>query len=199
MDSQTTAGGRQEVRLAPARAVVVGEIVALVAGIALIAITAGSARWWPAWLAVIAVMSVVSDLTGVESGVAKLKVSGSFLGIVLAAVLLGGGPAAFVGILTISIGWFRFREAPHYLLNNVVAFTWFPLISGLAFHAAVNGLHIGTETAPYYLLVFAAFALALSLNFLGVAAFQCHLDRSPLLNKTREALMPVLSAELFSV
>ncbi|MFL5824156.1 MAG: diguanylate cyclase domain-containing protein, partial [Solirubrobacteraceae bacterium] len=194
-EPKTVRGGQPRER--PAAFVIAAQFTALVAAVAVIAATAGNYRWTAAPLVVIAAMAVISDLTCVEVS-SKLKLSGSFLGIILAAVLLGGGPAALIGILTISLGWFRWRESRHYLLNNLVTFAWFPLISGLFFHAAVSALHTGPGAGAYYLLVFAAFTLALALNFLGVARFQSHLDRSSLAHKTREALMPVLSAELFS-
>jgi diguanylate cyclase (GGDEF)-like protein len=192
-----TIGPEAQTRDRPAAAVVIAQVLALIAAAALITTTAGNYIWDGGEFAVIAAMAVISDLTCVEVS-SKLKLSGSFLGIMLAAVLLGGGPAALIGVLTISTGWFRWRESRHYLLNNLVTFAWFPLLSGLFFHAAVRVLHTGSGAAGFYLLVFATFVLALALNFLGVAEFQSHLDRSSLLTKAREALVPLLSAELFS-
>jgi diguanylate cyclase (GGDEF)-like protein len=189
--------GEAQVRDRPARAVVAAQCFALIAAAVLITLTAGNYTWDFGDFAVIAAMAVISDLTCVEVS-SKLKLSGSFLGIMLAAVLLGGGPAALIGVLTISTGWFRWREARHYFLNNLVTFVWFPLLSGLFFHAAVHVLHTSSGAAGFYLLVFATFVLALALNFVGVAEFQSHLDRSSLLTKAREALVPLLSAELFS-
>jgi diguanylate cyclase (GGDEF)-like protein len=189
--------GEAATRDRPAAVVVAAQCAGLIAACALIALTAGNYTWTAGPLAVIAAMAVISDLTCVEVS-SKLKLSGSFLGIMLAAVLLGGGPAALIGVLTISTGWFRWRESRHYLLNNLVTFAWFPLLSGLFFHAAVHLLHTSPGAGGYYLLVFATFVLALALNFLGVAEFQSHLDRSSLRNKAREALVPLLSAELFS-
>jgi diguanylate cyclase (GGDEF)-like protein len=178
--------------------IVIVQLLAL-AGAATVAIlTAGSARWSLAPLAVIAVLTVVSDLTSVETGSSKLRVSGSFLGIMLAAVLLGGGPAALVGVASIAIGSLRWREAPHYFRNNLVTYAWFPLIGGLFFHAAIGVAHVGAHEIGYYLLVFTAFVVALAVNFLMVASYQCHIDGSSLAEKTREALAPLLSAELFS-
>ena len=46
--------------------------------------------------------------------------------------------------------------------------------------------------------MFVAFVVALGVNFLGVAGYQCYLDGSSLTQKGREALVPVLAAELFS-
>ena len=67
---------------------------------------------------------------------AGAKISGSFLALVLAMVFLGGTPAAVIGVVTITVGWLRWRDNPHDLLNNLVAYAWFPLVGGLAFAAA---------------------------------------------------------------
>jgi diguanylate cyclase (GGDEF)-like protein len=167
------------------------------AGVA-IALTSG-ADHWDAWsLMLLAVFTVASDLMYVETDSSKLKVSGSFLGLILAAVLLGGGPAACIGVLTIAIGWVRSREAPHYFRNNLVTYAWFPLAAALFFHAAADLAHVGPHQLGYYLLVFAAFVVALSLNFVMIAGYQCHLDGGSLAQKAREALRPILASELFS-
>jgi diguanylate cyclase (GGDEF)-like protein len=170
---------------------------ALAAAAALVVITAPSARWDPGELAIIATFAVMSDLTNVEI-TTKLRVSGSFLGLMLAAVLLGGGPAALVGVLTIAVGWLRSREAPHYLRNNLVTYAWFPLCTGLLFHSLINAAHLGPRALGYYLLVFAAFAFAMVLNFVAIAGYQCHLDGTSLLAKVREALAPIVASQLFS-
>jgi diguanylate cyclase (GGDEF)-like protein len=173
-----------------------GVILGVAAIVVLVA--AGSAKWDLKLLGVVAALTIASDLTFVDLGSAKMKVSGSFLGLILAAVLLGGAPAAIVGVLTIAIGWLRSREAPHVLINNFATYAWFPLIAGLFFHAAVSVAHVGPQAFGYYLVVFATFVLALAINFFGIAAFKCHLDGSPLTQKMREALAPLLPAELFS-
>jgi hypothetical protein len=49
------------------------------------------------------------------------------------------------------------------------------------------------------LAVFPAFVCALAVNFVGVAGYQCWLDRASLAQKAREAVVPVLSAELFAI
>ena len=78
------------------------------------------------------------------------------------------------------IGWFRWREAGHYLRNNVVAYAWFPLLGGLFFHLTTSVAHVDSSDLNYYLLVFAAFLVALVLNFVMVVGYQCWLDRSSL-------------------
>ena len=161
-------------------------------------LTAGTARWSLSPLLVIAALTVVSDLTSVDTGSAKLKISGSFLGLMLASVLLGGAPAAVIGVLSILVGWLRWREAGHYLLNNLATYAWFPLIGGLFFHATTRLAHVGSGDLNYYLLVFVAFLVALILNFGLVAGYQCWLDGSSLAQKAAEALVPVLPSQLFS-
>ena len=116
--------------------------------------------------------SVVSDVTASDTS-SSVKISGSFLSLVLAMVFLGGPPAAVIGVVTIAVGWFRWRDEPHFLLNNLVAYAWFPLAGGLAFDAAHGRDRRGPRTAVFYLLVFGTFMVALAVNFLIIAAAPC--------------------------
>src|SRR5437588_7822051 len=96
-------------------------------------------RWNSSLLIAIALLAVVSDLTSltsIDTDAGKLRVSGTLLGVMLAAVLLGGGPAAIIGMLAVGIGWFRSREALSGLAGNLVIYAWFPLLSGAFFHGA---------------------------------------------------------------
>jgi diguanylate cyclase (GGDEF)-like protein len=169
----------------------------VVAGLT-VAATAGGDQWRPWPLIALAAFTVASDLMFVETDSRKLKVSGSFLGLILAAVLLGGGPAALIGVLTIAIGWVRSRESQHYLRNNLLTYAWFPLAAALFFHAATGVAHVGPRQLSYYLLVFATFVVALTINFVMIAGYQCYLDGDSLAQKAREALRPILASELFS-
>jgi diguanylate cyclase (GGDEF)-like protein len=175
-----------------------GQMLALIAAGVTAVLTSSSDHWrvWP--LLLIATFAVVSDLTAVHTDSRKVWVSGSFLGIVLAAVLLGGGPAALVGVLAIAIGWLHSREPGHEFRNNLVTFAWFPLITGLFFHGVVGLAHVGPHGLGYYLLVFAAFLVALGLNFFAIAWYQCYREGSSIAGKIRDVLVPVLPAELFS-
>src|SRR5437588_5542551 len=81
---------------------------------------------WDHWTLVpvfaIVVLAVVSDLTAVQPGPSRMEISGALLGLMLAAVLLGPGPAALIGMLTIAIGWFRAREPLGAFVANVVTY-----------------------------------------------------------------------------
>jgi diguanylate cyclase (GGDEF)-like protein len=181
-----------------------GPGIALIHGLAMVsaggvvALTGGWNRWSVVPMVVIGAFAVGSDLTSVHSDSSKIKFSGTLLTTVLASVRYGGAPAAVIGLLAIAVGWFRWREAPHYLRNNLVTYAWFPLASGLFFGAATRLLHVGPHDAGYYFLVLPTFGVALIVNFLGVAGYQCYLDRVSLSHKLREVAGPVLAAELFS-
>jgi diguanylate cyclase (GGDEF)-like protein len=174
------------------------QLLLLPAAAALVLFTPRESHWQLAPLLVIAIFTVVSDLTAVSLGSFRGWISGSFLGIVLAAILLGGGPAAVVGVLTILVGWLHSREPIRQFLNNLVCFAWFPLVTGLAFSACCSDLSIGPYALRYYPLVFAAFMLALALNFACFAASQKRLDACSFAERVRDVLVPVLPAELFS-
>ncbi len=173
------------------------QIAAFFSAVVASALTSRSATWNLTWLGLIGGFTLLCELTMIEVG-PKLHISGSFLGIVLAAVTLGGAPASALGVLSIAVGWLRLREAGHYLRNNLVTFAVFPLLTGIAFHAWRAATGVGPSDAGFYLLVFAAFALGLTLNFVGIASYQCFLDRTSLVDKAGQALVPLLSAELFS-
>ncbi|HMI80227.1 MAG TPA: HD-GYP domain-containing protein [Solirubrobacterales bacterium] len=139
--------------------------------------------------------SVFSDLTAIST-TSKVKISGSFLALVLAMVFLGGSPAALIGVLTILAGWFRWRDEGHYLLNNILTYATFPLVSGIAFHEFVEAAQVTMDEAGFYALIFAVFLLALAINFTMIASYSCYLDRSSFFAKVRTALIPLLPSEL---
>jgi diguanylate cyclase (GGDEF)-like protein len=180
------------------RRVVPLHVLALAGAAGLIWFGRGADHWRLIPLAIIASLATLSDLTAVDLGDVRQKISGCNHGIMVAAVLLGGGPAAAVGAATILLGWFKWREAPHYLRNNLVVFICFPLISGRLFHLAASAIGAGPRSVAFYLLVFASFLLSLVLNFVLISAYQSYLDGVSVMQRLRETLLPLLSAELFS-
>ena len=171
----------------------------MVASLALVAAAAvwraPSANWNLPLLCILLGFSVFSDLTAIST-TSKVKISGSFLALVLAMVFLGGTPAAAIGVLTILAGWLRWRDAGHYLLNNVLTYATFPLVSGIAFHEIVDSGGVAESDASFYALIFAVFLVALAINFTMIASYSCYLDRSSFFVKVRTALFPLLPSEL---
>src|SRR3954470_10383588 len=143
-------------------------IATMVAGLVLVTAvglwSTASATWDLPLFCILLGFSVFSDLTAIST-TSKVKISGSFLALVLAMVFLGGAPAALIGVLTILAGWLRWRDAGHYLLNNVLTYATFPLISGIAFHEIVDNAGIAQSDASFYALIFAVFLVALAINF----------------------------------
>jgi diguanylate cyclase (GGDEF)-like protein len=185
-------------RRTPTLAVAVVHACVLAAAAGLIVATSDWYRWnlWP--LAVITVFTITSELASIETGPTALRVSGSGLGLILAAVLLGGGPAAIVGVVTIGVSWFAIREPPHQLRNNLATFAWYPLIAGLFFRGTTELAEVGPRSVGFYLIIFATYLTAVCVNFISVAGYTAYMKRESLVQKIRQAVIPLMSAQLFS-
>jgi putative nucleotidyltransferase with HDIG domain len=149
-------------------------------------------NWDPLLFGILLVFSVLSYVTAVTTE-SKVKVSGAFLALVLAMVFLGGTPAAVIGVATNAIGWLaRWRDEPHYLLNNLVAYAIFPLVSGIAFHLVIEATGLTASDPVFYLLVFALFQFALALNFILIASYHVYVGRATFVDQLRvlPAVMP---------
>src|SRR3954454_21529198 len=162
---------------------------------------AGDASWNLPLLASLLGFAVVSDLWAIDTSASlgnrsRLLMSGSFLALVVAMVLLGGTPAALIGVCTIVLGHFRFHERSDLFVNNLVAYAWFPLLGGVAFDAGREALGVGPSDSAYYALVAGVFFFALSVNFLVVAGYGCYLDHTSLRERAERALAPVLGWDL---
>ncbi len=153
--------------------------------------------WDIALLAVLLAFSIFSDLTAAPAE-SSLVVSGSFLALVVAMVFLGGAPAALIGVVTILVGWLRWRTEWHSLLANVLGYTVFPLVGGIVFHEAVTALGLTTADPAFYLCVFGLFLLALAINFTMTISYVCYLERASFVSKIKTALFPLLPSELMA-
>jgi diguanylate cyclase (GGDEF)-like protein len=197
MDREAAKAGNKDARQ-PGRGLLLLHALALVGAGATLWFTSNLDHWSPGPLLALGAFTILSVVTDVTTGPSKIRVSGILVGLMLAVVLLGPAPAAALGAATAVLSWFRTRVALHYARNNLVVFIWYPLAASLFFHDAVRALSLGPHSAAYYLVVFVAFVVALVLNFVGIFAYGCYLSRSSLAQRTRDTLMPVLSAELFS-
>src|SRR3954452_9569055 len=88
---------------------------ALAAASALAVTTAGAANWNLPLLASLFAFAVISDLWAIDtranpSEQHRMLMSGSFLALVLAMLLLVGAPAALIGVGTIVVCPIRFGE-----------------------------------------------------------------------------------------
>jgi diguanylate cyclase (GGDEF)-like protein len=136
---------------------------------------------------------VASELMSAGEGMA---VSGSFLGLVVAEVVIGPGPAALIGALAITASLLRERSSPRVYLNNLVNYTWSPLVAGLFFHWAVRAAGVDWHQVWYYALVIAAYLMTLAANFVIAAGYASYVERAPLGDLAARTLVPTLPAEL---
>ena len=147
----------------PSPLVAAGMVAGLVATVAAAVWLAPEANWNLLLIGLLLVFCVFSDVTAVDTP-SRVLISGSFLALVVAMVLVGGTPAALLGVVTMLAGWLRWREVWSVLLNNVLTFAFFPLVGGIAFHAAVQQLGLTASDPAFYLLIFALFQFALAMR-----------------------------------
>lgn len=178
------------------QAVIAIQLVGLLAIAAVAGVTAPDANWNLSLLAVLLVFSLLSDLTAVSTS-SKVKISGSFLALVVAMVFLGGPPAALIGVVTILVGWLFSRTELHLLLNNLFTYAFFPLVCGYAFQHLAEGLAVSPDDPAFYLMVLALFQVALALNFVLIAGYGAYIDKVPFV-RALKVLPPVLPSELAS-
>ncbi|MGH2379404.1 MAG: HD-GYP domain-containing protein [Candidatus Limnocylindria bacterium] len=182
----------------PTRVMIAVQLAAIGVAVAVAVWRAPLASWDLPLLALLLALSIATDLLKVEVPAHRVVITASFLSIVLAAVFLGGAPAALVGIATVLALWLKERYRLDYLLINAVTFAWFPLIAGIGFHEAVDGADIADTDPVFYLLVFAVFVFALIVNFSIIAGYTCWEEGSRFATKARRALVPILPSELAS-
>ena len=182
----------------PTRLVLALEVFAIGIALAIAVALAPDARWDLVAMAILQALAVASELSAVRSASRGIKVSGSFLAIVAAIVLLGATPAVVIALVTILVSWVRERYERHMLLINLVTYAWFPLVTGAAFHAAQAATGAGDHQSLYYLLALGAFLVALAIDFSLIAAYYSYVERSRFGSKVERALLPVLPSELAS-
>jgi putative nucleotidyltransferase with HDIG domain len=133
------------------------------------ALTSHSAEWQPvALVLLLLVLAVGSDVLTIEFR--DIRVSGSFLAIVLAMALLGPAPAAAIGAASALIDILIARRPWHRGLMNVAVWASFPLIGGLMVRAWDGDIVPGDDNALWFAaLVLIVFMVTNFLNFVMVA------------------------------
>jgi diguanylate cyclase (GGDEF)-like protein len=178
------------------RSVIIAQSFAAVATVGVGLLTASRANWDLPLLAMLMALAMVSDLAAVHLENQRIRVSGSFIALVLCMVLLGGTPAALAGVVCAVAFSLRMREPLAPARHNAIVFGIYPLVGGLAFSAARHGFDLADTTPAYYLLVLGTFVLALGLNFLLIAGYGAVMGKASFGEAVREALLPLLASEL---
>lgn len=180
----------------PSKRLIVSQFTLLALLLTGAALLTREANWDLPLFATLMALAIASDLRAIEITAHRVKASGSFLAIVTAVVLLGATPGALIGMATILATWLGPRYEKTYLLVNLVVYAFFPLVTGAAFHEAVDMWSLSMADPSFYLLVFALFVAALIIDFVAIAAYTAHVDGSNLVADIRRSFAPILPSEL---
>jgi putative nucleotidyltransferase with HDIG domain len=178
----------------PPRTAIRFQVCALLVVVGVAVWQAPNGNWDLGLFGILLLFALISHFTAVETS-SRLKISGSFLALVLAMAFLYGTPAALMGAITICASWVTRRIPFHYFLNNLLTFTTFPLIGGIAVRYFEKTAGIVPSDSAFYLLVFSVFVLSLTLNFAMIAGYSSYVEAESFWRKARTALLPFLSSE----
>jgi putative nucleotidyltransferase with HDIG domain len=168
-----------------------GALLAVVAAVAVL--VSDAEQWQPVELVgLLAVLVVGSDFMTLEAK--RFRISGSFLGLVLAMALLGPAPAAAMGVASQVTDALRSRTRGILLLNNLATYATFPLVGALALEWIQSSG--ATPEGGYAVAVFGVFIAANALNFAMIAGHNVLLRGGSLTNLFRTVYLPVLPWEL---
>ena len=173
------------------RTLVAVQAVLLVTSLAIVALTSRASDWHPMEILVLlAALAVASDATAIVT--ASMRLTGSFIALVLAMVLLGPGPAVAIGLLTIGVDAVRLRTSWSSVLTNFSAYAMFPLAGGLA----ARWLHLGAADDVVFALGVAALYVGVNiLNFLLIAVPHIWTEGVPFGRSLRTILLPLAPSE----
>ena len=176
------------------RAMAVSQGVLLVVALAATVSVSDESQWAPLPLTgLLALLVLGSDILVLDAK--RFRIGGSFTGLVLAMALLGPAPAAVLGLASALVDSTRRRVRGTYLLNNLLTYTTFPLLGGLALHALKLA---DLKEGGYAVAVFGVFLAANALNFLMIAGHTRLLRGGSLVEMLRTVFIPVLPWEIAS-
>jgi hypothetical protein len=176
------------------RAIAVSQGVALVFVLGATVVLSGESQWEPVPLVgLLALLVLGSDILVLDAK--RFRIGGSFTGLVLAMALLGPAPAAVLGLASALVDSLRRRVRGTYLLNNLLTYTTFPLVGGIALYTLDR---TDPEQGGYALAVFAVFLITNALNFLMIAGHTRLLRGGSLIEMLRTVFIPVLPWEIAS-
>jgi putative nucleotidyltransferase with HDIG domain len=174
------------------RALAVVQSVLLAAAIAAAALVSSEEQWHPlALVGLLAVVVLGSDVLVLDAK--RFRIGGSFTGLVLAMALLGPAPAAALGFASALVDALRRHVRGTYRLNNLLTYTTFPLLGGLALQHFDQS---DPEHGGYAVAVFVVFLAANGLNFLMIAGHTRLLRGGSLIQMFRTVFLPVLPWEV---
>jgi putative nucleotidyltransferase with HDIG domain len=154
-------------------------------------ITSRTEDWEPVRLVVaLAIVTVVSELITIETR--SLRLSGSFISIVLAMALLGPAPAVAITLMAIGLDSLRSRPTLTMAAANLSAFAAYPLAGGLL----VRAMNLQeTSGLNFAFGVFVVFMATNTLNFILIAAPRAVTHGASVAGQVRKMFIPMLPSE----
>jgi putative nucleotidyltransferase with HDIG domain len=172
---------------------VVGQTAVLVLSIVAAVLLSTSEQWQqPKLVGLLAVVVIGSDFLTLRAK--RFRISGSFLGLVLAMALLGPTPAVAMGIACALVDAVRGRIRGSFLLNNLATYAFFPLLGGMLL-SWLKDSGVADE-GGFALAVFAVFVGVNILNFALIAGHSVYLRGGSLADLFHTVYLPVLPWEL---
>jgi putative nucleotidyltransferase with HDIG domain len=150
--------------------------------------------WDLAVLAVLGPLVIAADLVDISFG--KARISGSFLGLLLAAALLGPTQAALLGVASIVVDTLRNRTKLVWACMNFAACSAFPLVAGVVMLLLGDAWGLTIRDASYSLVLITGSAIGTLVNF-GLFALAGKVVLGEGLREQFRALfIPLLPSEL---
>jgi len=176
------------------RTVVVAIEAILLSGSLAAAVLLSNAEQWdpPELVGLLAVLAWGSDFLTLETK--RARISGSFLGLVLAMALLGPSPAVAIGLGCALVDALHARTRGIALLGNAATYTFFPLLGGIVL-AQVEDTAFSQE-GGYAFSVFIVFCVLNVLNFTMVAGHIVLMRGGSLKEMFGRVFLPVVPWEL---
>jgi putative nucleotidyltransferase with HDIG domain len=173
--------------------IIVIEATVLVASVTTAVLVSTADQWQPSeMVGLLAVLAMGSDFLTLN--VKRARISGSFLGIVLAMALLGPAPAVAIGLGCAIVDGLHARTRGATLLCNMAVYALFPLLGGLLLQE-FNGTSL-TDDGGYAILVFVVFCAANLLNFTLIALYITNTRGGSMGDMFRRDFLPVVPWEL---
>jgi putative nucleotidyltransferase with HDIG domain len=178
-----------------ARAILVAELTVLGAGAMVAALSSRAQDWRPAYLVgLLFALAVGSEAMTIE--LRRVRMSGSFLALVLAMALLGPAPAAALGAASVLLDDLARRRGLRDTLWNAMTFVTFPLVGGWIMRLATGGTSLGDADAlGFAALVGLVYMLTNALNFSSVALYLNRMRGVPLRDSFQAVYVTMLPFE----
>jgi putative nucleotidyltransferase with HDIG domain len=179
------------------RLTALGHVLLLTAAVTVAIVSSTAQDWEPIELVfLLLVLAIGSDVLTIDFR--GIRISGSFLAIVLAMALLGPAPAVAIGVLATAVDAVLTPRPWHRTLSNFAVWATFPAIGALLVNFWVTDTTPGAENALAFAgLVFGAFMVTNFLNFVLVAgSLQAAGEGVSLRGSLRSVYITVLPSEV---